>query len=196
MLSTLITNEIDVLLLPEREVNKIPTLEKFLISGFAKPIRLDSNLMGSGIMLFIRHNIFFRLLKPGNLPSNTEVIFIEINLRKKKWQMCCGYNPSRSFVNKFTYDIGKALDCYIGNYENFFFVGDLNSKTTESSTHEFCNGYHLHSLCHKFSCYKNPEKASCIDFFLTNSLRSIQNTQTVETDLSGFDKLVVTISKT
>ena len=40
--------------------------------------------MGSGIMLFIRYNIFFRLLKPGNLPSNTQVLFIEINLRKQK----------------------------------------------------------------------------------------------------------------
>ena len=81
--------------------------------------------------------------------------------------MCCGYNPSKSLINKFIYDLGKTLDCYIGNYDNFFFVGDLNSKTKESSTHEFCNGYHLHSLCHKSSCYKNPEKASCIDFFLT-----------------------------
>lgn len=107
--------------------------------------------------------------------------------------MCCGYNPSKSLINKFIYDIGKALDCYIGNYDNFFFVGDLNSKTTESLTHESCNGYHLHSLCHNSSCYKNLEKASCIDFFLTNSLRSIQNTQTVETGPRGFNKLVVTI---
>ena len=35
-------------------------------------------------MLFVRDNIPFRLLKPGNLPSKTEVPFIEINLRKKK----------------------------------------------------------------------------------------------------------------
>ena len=33
---------------------------------------------------------FQPLLKPGNLPSNTEAFFIEINLRKKKWLMCCG----------------------------------------------------------------------------------------------------------
>ena len=35
-------------------------------------------------MLFIRDNILFRLLKPGNLPPKTEAPFIEINLRKKK----------------------------------------------------------------------------------------------------------------
>ena len=35
-------------------------------------------------MHFIRDNIPFSLLIPGNFPSNTEAFFIEINLRKKK----------------------------------------------------------------------------------------------------------------
>ena len=123
-------------------------------------------------MLFIRDNILFRLLKPGNLPSNTEVLFIEINLRKKKWLICCGYNPNKSFINKFTHDIGKVLDSFIDNYDNFLIAGDWNSEITESSMHEFCSSYNLHSLCHKSTCYKNPEKPSCINLFLTNSHKS------------------------
>ena len=86
--------------------------------------------------------------------------------------MCCGYNPNNSVVNKFTHDIGKVLDSFIGNYDNFLLVGDLNSEITESSMYEFCSRYNLHSLCHKSTCYKNPEKPSSIDVFLTNSLRS------------------------
>ena len=61
-------------------------------------------------MHFIRDNIPFRLLTPGNVPSNTEALFIEISLRKKKWLMCCGYNPNKSLINKFAYDISKVLD--------------------------------------------------------------------------------------
>ena len=49
-----------------------------------------------------------------------------------------GYNPNKSLVNKFTYDIGKVLDSYMGNYDNFLIVGDLNSEITESAMHEFC----------------------------------------------------------
>ena len=60
---------------------------------------------------------------------------------------------------------------------------------------QFCNIYNLHSLCHKSSRYKNPEKLSCIDLFLANSPRSFQNTQTIETGLSEFHKLVITILK-
>ena len=127
-----------------------------LISDFAKPLRLDTNSIGGGIMLFIRDNIPFRLLKPGNLPSNTEALFIEINLRKKKWLICCGYNPNKSLINKFTHDIGRVLDSFIGNYDNFLIVRGLNSEITESSMHDFCNSCNLHSLCHKSTCYKNP----------------------------------------
>ena len=95
---------------------------------------------------FFRDNIPFRLLKARNCPSNTEALFIEINLRQKKWQTCCGYNPKKCLINKCTHDIGKVLDSFIGNYDNLFIVGDLNAEITESSMHDFCNSYNLHSL--------------------------------------------------
>ena len=53
--------------------------------------------------------------------------------------MCCGYNPNKSLKNKFTYDIGKVLDSFKRN-------SFINSEITESSMHEFCNSYDLHSL--------------------------------------------------
>ena len=85
------------------------------------------------------------------------------------------------------------MDSYIRYYDNFLTVGDLNSEITESSMHEFYSSYDLHNLCNKSNCHKNLEKLSCIDLFLTNSPRSFQNTQTIETGLFDFHKLVVTI---
>ena len=179
----------------ETKIDETFPSEQFLISGFAKSLSLDRNSRGGGIVLFIRDNMPFRILKPGNLPFKTEAFFIDINLRKKKWLMCCGYNPNKSMINKITYDIGKVFISYIGHYDNFLFLGDLNSEITESSMHEFCNSYNLNTLCHKSTSYKNPEKPSWIDLFLTNSSMSFQNTQTIKTALSDFLKLVVTILK-
>ena len=107
MLTYLIANEIHVLLLSKTKLDETFPLEQFLISGFAKPLRLDRNIKGGGIMLFIRHNIPFRLLKPGNLPFNTKALFVEINLRKKKWLMCCSCNPNKSLINKYINTINK-----------------------------------------------------------------------------------------
>ena len=78
------TNEIDVLFLSEKNTDETFTLEQFLFSCFAKPLRLDRNSRGGGIMLFIRVNITLRLLKPRNRLSNTEALFFETNLCKEK----------------------------------------------------------------------------------------------------------------
>ena len=46
------------------------------------------------------------------------------------------------------------------------------------------------------TCFKNPDHRSCIDLFLTNRPRTFQCTTTIETGISDFHKLVVTVLKT
>ena len=46
------------------------------------------------------------------------------------------------------------------------------------------------------TCFKNPDKPSCIDLILTNCPRSLKNSCPVETGLSDFHKLVVSVMKT
>ena len=48
----------------------------------------------------------------------------------------------------------------------------------------------------KPTCYKNPDKPTCIDLILTNCLESFQNFCVIETGLSDFHKMFVTIMKT
>ena len=45
------------------------------------------------------------------------------------------------------------------------------------------------------TCFKNFVKPSCIDLFLTNCTRSFQDTQVVETGLSDFHKMIITVLK-
>ena len=45
------------------------------------------------------------------------------------------------------------------------------------------------------TCYKNPEKPSCIDLILTNKPDSFQNSKVIETGLSDFHRVTVTITK-
>ena len=51
-------------------------------------------------------------------------------------------------------------------------------------------------MVNKPTCYKNPDRLSCIDLVLTNCLRSFQNSCVIETGLSHFHKMVVTVMKT
>ena len=51
-LTSLKANAVDVLLLSLTKLDETFPLEQFLISGFAKPLRLDRNSKGGGVMLF------------------------------------------------------------------------------------------------------------------------------------------------
>ena len=67
-------------------------------------------------------------------------------------------------INEHLSATGKSLDSYLSNCEKILII-DFNSEITESSMHEICNLYNLNSLCNEPTCYKNPEKPSCILIF-------------------------------
>ena len=66
----------------------------------------------------------------------------------------------------------------------------------DSSIKIFCSNSNLTSRINKPTCYKSPDKPTCIDLILTNCLGSFQNSSVIETSLSDFRKIIVTIIKT
>ena len=87
--------------------------------------------------------------------------------------------------------IKNAIDFYSKSYENIILIGDFNVEISDSHMDSFCAIYHLKSLIKEPTCYKNPEKPTCIDLILTNSPRQFQATLTLETGLSDFHKMTV-----
>ena len=53
----------------------------------------------------------------------------------------------------------------------------------------------MQSLIRNPTCYKNPANPTCIDLMLTNSNRDFQNSCTIETGLSDFQKMIATVLK-
>ena len=54
----------------------------------------------------------------------------------------------------------------------------------------------MRSLIKEPTCYENPNKPSCIDLNLTNKPQSFQHSGVIETGLSDFHKMTVTVMKT
>ena len=65
----------------------------------------------------------------------------------------------------------------------------------KKKTSNFLNTYRLKNIVKQKTYFKNPERPSWIDFILTNSSRSFQDTCTVENGLSDFHELVATVLK-
>ena len=98
---------------------------QFSIDGY-DIFRSDRNAKGGGILMYVRHDIPFKLIPMRN--STIEGFFIELKLRKKKWLLCCFYNPHRRFISNHLIDIGRNLDLLSTNYDNILLLGDFNVR--------------------------------------------------------------------
>ena len=74
-------------------------------------------------------------------------------------------------------------------------LGDWNSAVKEEHMSNFCDMYGLNNLIKEPTCFKSTENPSSIDIMLTNKKLSFQNSTTVETGLSDFHKMTVTVMK-
>ena len=168
---------------------------QFMINGFSAPYRLDRNDKGGGVIIYIREDITLRLVSTES--SQVEGFFVEINLRnKKKWLLCCSYNPKKDLITQHLYALSKSIDVLTSKYDNLLFLGDLNAGAEDTSLKNFCRSYNLTSMTNKPTCYKNPDRHSCKDLILANCPCSSQNSCVTETGLSDFHKMVVSVMKT
>ena len=87
------------------------------------------------------------------------------------------------------------MDNYFFKYDNFILLCDLNSKPAESAVSDFCQIYGCKNLIKDNTCFKNSEKHSCIDLIVTSRPKYFQNSLTLETGLSDFHKMTLTVMK-
>ena len=123
-----------------------------------------------------------------------EGIYVEIKLRKAKGLLCCSYNPNRWKIDFHPENLNRSLASYSSYYENFIII-DFNVEANDSATSVFSDTYELKSLIKERTCYNNPNKP-CIDLILTNKPPNFQHSCVIETGLSDFHKMTVTVMKT
>ena len=194
-LKLIIKNEVDILVITETKLDSSFPDSQFKIDGFRQPYRLDRNKHGGGVMILVNEDIPSKLVSKHTLPDDMENMFIEIKLRKTKWLILGTYHPPNQPDDYLFKAVGNALDQYLKTYEKFLLLGDFNAEDTEPILSEFLEQYEAKNIMKNKTCFKNPDRPTCIDLFLTNSQHSFQNTMTISTGLSDFHKMIITVLK-
>ena len=109
--------------------------------------------------------------------------------------MNCSYNPNKTMICNHLDDLSTYLDLHCTTYEKILILGDFNVGIEEQHMKAFCDNYNLTSLIKQPTCYKNPNNPTCIDLILSNTPRSFQSTCVIETGLSDFHLMTVTVMK-
>ena len=104
-------------MISEIKLDSIFPTNQFMINGFSAPIRLDRNDKGGGIILHNREDIPSRLVSTES--SQVEGFFVDVNLlNKKKWLLCCSYNPKKDLITQHLYALSKSIDVLTSKYDN------------------------------------------------------------------------------
>ena len=80
-------------------------------------------------------------------------------------------------------------------YKNFILIGDFNLEENHSAMSVFSDTFNLKNLIKKPPWNKNPNKPSCIDLMLKNKSQSFKHCCVIETCLSDFYRMTVTVMK-
>ena len=194
LLADIIRGRVDIILISETKLDCTFPKPQFLLHGFSEPLRLDRTAYGGGLLLYLRDDIPYKRLPL--ISGNIECIIVDVTISKKKWLLIGMYNPCKSRISEHLSILEKSLCHYLMLYDNVVMFGDVNSEIDEEFMADFCNVYNLKSLIKVPTCFKSPQNPSCIDLILTNKPRSFQNSTALETGLSDFHLMTVTVLKT
>ena len=121
-------------------------------------------------MLHVGQDIPSNLIDSDDKPI--ESLLIELNLQNTKILINC-------------------LDLHSSKYDKILILGDFQVQIKEANMKSFCENYNLKNVIKEPTCYKNPNKSTCIDLILTNVARMFQSNCVTETGLSHFNLMTV-----
>ena len=87
-------------MLSETKLDSSLPSTRFLINGFFIPHRLDQNSKAGGILLYVSDKVIVLPLNSYSLQPHIEILFFELNLRNRKWFVCCSFNPHKNLIKE------------------------------------------------------------------------------------------------
>ena len=166
----IINRNLGIILLSKTKLDDSFPSTQFMLENFGIPYRFGRKSNGWGLLLYVREDIHSKYLQVKS-NCNIESICAEKNLRKRKWFINGSCNPNKSFIINHLECLNRVIDEYSKTYQNFPFLGDFKASVDEKYQAEFCNLNGFTSLIKKPTCFKNPDKPTCINLATCKSTK-------------------------
>lgn len=106
------------------------------------------------------------------------------------------FHPPSQADEYYLLSIGNIINYYIKTNGNIILVGDFNMKLENNHMQMLMSTYDITDINSKLTCFKPVNHPSCIDLISTNRKNHFQSTNTIESGISDFHKMVLTVLKT
>ena len=148
-----------------------------------------------GSMVFVNSHILSRRLSDVKIPSNTQIVPFEINIRKEKWLVASIYKAPSQENKYFLWYLTNLFEFYSTRYEKVILLGDFNIEAENKAMKDFLQEHTFYNMMKPNTCFKG-DGGSCIDLLITNSKFSFMKTNSFESGLSDHHHIIYTILKT
>ena len=165
----------------------------FTIPGY-RLFRKDRNQHGGGLIFYVDEDIPCKTINTFNFPNSLEFLPSKINLRNKKIPVIGCYKLPSLNDEYFLDQLHGALSFYSTTYDNFLLLGDLKISCDDERLKEFCNSFSLGHFIKKPTCYMGTNPSS-VDHIITNTTSLFMKCYTVETGISDYHKLIMSICR-
>ena len=132
----------------------IPPASQFIIEGFSPPFRLDRNINGGGVFIYVSDLILCNQVKFLSRQDDIEIILGKLS--GCYWGVLIRVN-----IHYFLNHVRTNLDKGMENDDNFLLNG-------EKQMSDFCLLYDLSNLITEPTCNKYPINRPSIDVILAN----------------------------
>ena len=193
-LSAIVGEEVDILSIAETKLDISFPEAQFMLANFKKPYRFDVTDTSGGLLTYVNRNITSRQLFPCLIPSDIQIIVVELKLRKHNWLLFSIYRPPSQNLKYFLENLTLLIDYYALTYENLVIMGDFNDTPLCTDISSFISQHGLVSLINTPTCFKSRD-GRCVDLILTNKKHSFQLSNSFETGLSDYHHMIHTMLK-
>ena len=186
-----IVKAFDIFLTSESKLDNTFPINQFSMRVY-KVFRRDRNRFGGGLILYVNKNIPCKPLTDHPVFPDPELMAFEIHQSKRKWLLLEIYKPPSQNDIEFLNRISLIIDYYLRTYENILAAGDFNLSIDNTHVEAFMQAFDFSSFFKKTTCYQS-NTPSCIDLVLTNRKSLFELSNTFETGLLDYHKLVCTM---
>lgn len=167
--------DFDVIGISESHLDRTISDEEIEFVGFHKPVRLDRNRFGGGVIIYVKNNLQFFIRNDLSNP-NIEIIWLEIHCVNNKFLTGVMYRPpnSRAYVlDNLAISLENAIDTGLP----IFLMGDFNIDMLVDGNQVFKHMLQNFSLTNVITQPTNytTTRGTCIDLIITNAVERIEN---------------------
>ena len=113
----IIEDKFDTFLISETKIDNSFPNSQFSINGY-RMFRRARNCFGGDLCLYVKDSIASKQLNSHKENKDAEVIYLEINIRKRKWLIIGTYKPPSQNNSLFLENPSNNLSTYLKDYDN------------------------------------------------------------------------------